>query len=196
MTKKYWITGLIIILVGVIAVTIYYLAGEKKTPPARIKIPTVFKSHMIMYARSEANIYAKPNENSEIVKKLTADEKLFIDQPQEGWFPVYKSQVDSIKNLERNRIGYIREDLLISTSTAIRRKFVDGLREKFKSENKDVYISLKNNDTLLLINHSSFDETWVRGFISTPAFLEMRHLGFTDFIVTNGRGFERRWKFN
>jgi len=196
MTKKYWIAGLIIILAGVLTVTLYYLAGEKKTPPARIKVPAVFRSHMIMYAKSEANIYAERSEKSEIVKKLAADEILFIDQPQEGWFPVYNTLVDSIKNLERDRIGYIREDMLISTSTAIRRQFVDGLRKKFETENKHVYISLKNDDTLLLINHPSFDETWVKEFTKTPAFLEMRHLGITDFIVTNGRGFEQRWKFN
>ena len=57
MTKKYWITGLIIILAGVIAVTLYFLAGEKEAPPARVKIPTLLKSHMIMYTRTEANIY-------------------------------------------------------------------------------------------------------------------------------------------
>ncbi len=183
-------------MMGIVAIALYLSLKEKEVAPSKMKPEAIFKSHLIMYTRSAANIYAGMHEDTEVVKKLLPDERLYVDQPLKGWFPVYPVLIDSIKNLEKNLIGYIRGEYLISTSTAIRRGFVRTLQDKFKSENKNVTISLRDMDTAIDLNHPLFDELWVSKFTQTETFQDIQKLGFEELVISNGTNYTRRWKFD
>ena len=195
MTKKIWMIGF---LVGaaIIAFGLFFLFREKPSIPTKIEIAAVFKSHLIMYTVEESNIYKSQKEDSEIIKKVGPDELLYVDQPHGDWFPVYPGLVDSIKNLKKNLIGYIHSKNLISTSTTMRQGFINSLKEKLKSENKNINVSLKNKNTLILLNNPSIDENWLKAFTRSAYFTDMKDLGFSGLIITDGRGFERRWMFD
>jgi len=196
MKKKIWIIGSIILLSGIVAIALYFLLREEEVAPPKMNPGAMFKSHLVMYTKSAANIYAGMHENTEVVKKLLPDERLYVDQPYKGWFPVYPVLIDSIKNLEKNMIGYIRGEYLISTSTTMRRGFVRILQDKFKLENKNITINLRDMDTVIDFNHPLLDDLWVTEFTQSETFQDIRNLGFEELVISNGTNYTRRWKFD
>ena len=196
MKKKFWLIGLIILIVAIISILwIYFGTWDNERPKAEKRIHAVFKSHLIMYTKGASHIYRGRGPDTEIVKPVGPDERIFVDQPQNGWFPVYPMLVDSIINLEKNLIGYISSKDLITTSIAMREGFVKGLKDKFISEDKNVRVQLENNKTHILLEHPSFDENWIGEFTRSRYFTEIKDLGFSELIISDGRGFKKQWRF-
>jgi hypothetical protein len=193
--RRFLVIAGVVMIIGIIAYVLFVRPDEKKIAPKKLKLTVSMKTHFIMYANSEAEIYSGPGNGFDIVRKTEKDEKLFVDQPVNGWFPVYPVLIDSIKNLEKNRIGYIHQNHLARTSGNLKNRFVTSLRDEFERKNLEVEIMLEKKDSVLVLSSLSFNDTWVENFLKTSTFSEIKDMGFAELIITNTTDYVRSWRF-